>query len=73
MAGGSFYREEGRKQLCRVLIASLEPHVLREDVKRTALFKTRRAQEDEVVLHDLILEKALDQEKSVPAPKAYEA
>ncbi|KAG3016841.1 hypothetical protein PC120_g11390 [Phytophthora cactorum] len=41
--------------------------------KRTARFKTRRAPEDEVVLHGLILEKALDQEKSVPAPKAYEA
>eukprot|EP00644_Phytophthora_capsici_P000715 jgi/Phyca11/109335/e_gw1.16.425.1 len=51
-------------QLCSILIKSLEPKALREEVDRTARFQVRKAREDEVVLHDLILEKALDHEKS---------
>ncbi|EGZ24910.1 hypothetical protein PHYSODRAFT_373008, partial [Phytophthora sojae] len=51
-------------QLCSILIKSLEPKALREEVDRTARFQTCKAREDEVVLHDLILEKALDHEKA---------
>ncbi|KAE9257594.1 hypothetical protein PF002_g880 [Phytophthora fragariae] len=54
---------DGRNQLCSKLIKSLEPKVLREEIDRTARFQTRKAKEDEVVLYDLILEKALDHEK----------
>lgn len=59
-----FTGDDGRKQLCSILIKSLEPKALREEVDRTARFQTRKAREDEVILHDLILEKALDQEKA---------
>ncbi|KAF4137314.1 hypothetical protein GN958_ATG13483, partial [Phytophthora infestans] len=58
-----FNGKDGRKQLCRILMKSLEPKSLREKVDRTTRFQTRKAKEDEVVLHDLILEKALDIEK----------
>ncbi|EGZ04720.1 hypothetical protein PHYSODRAFT_308118 [Phytophthora sojae] len=56
-------------KLCHEIIdghgwRSLEPKALREEVDRTARFQTRKAREDEVVLHDLILEKALDHEKA---------
>lgn len=59
-----FTGDDGRKQLCSILIKSLEPKALREEVDRTARFQTCKAREDEVVLHDLILEKALDHEKA---------
>ncbi|ETI42599.1 hypothetical protein F443_12279 [Phytophthora nicotianae P1569] len=55
---------DGTKQLCSILIKSLEPKALREEVDRTARFQVRKAREDEVVLHDLIPEKALDHEKA---------
>ncbi|OWZ09958.1 hypothetical protein PHMEG_00017261 [Phytophthora megakarya] len=59
-----FDDDTGRKQLCRILIASLEPQALREDIERTVRFQARKAKEDEVVLHDLILEKALEHDKA---------
>eukprot|EP00644_Phytophthora_capsici_P013422 jgi/Phyca11/115839/e_gw1.29.159.1 len=58
-----FTGPDGTKQLCSILIKSLEPKALREEVDRTARFQVRKAREDEVILHDLILEKALDHEK----------
>ncbi|ETL89512.1 hypothetical protein L917_11571 [Phytophthora nicotianae] len=51
------------RELCRILVVSLEPQALREDVERSIRFQARKAKEDEVVLHDLILEKALEHEK----------
>ncbi|ETO72920.1 hypothetical protein F444_11073, partial [Phytophthora nicotianae P1976] len=56
--------DDGKQQLCRVLIASLEPRALREEVERTVRFQARAAKSDEVILHDLVLEKALDQGKN---------
>ncbi|ETN06367.1 hypothetical protein PPTG_13712 [Phytophthora nicotianae INRA-310] len=53
----------GKKELYRILVVSLEPQALREDVERSIRFQARKAKEDEVVLHDLILEKALEHEK----------
>ncbi|ETL36039.1 hypothetical protein L916_11922 [Phytophthora nicotianae] len=55
---------DGTKQLCSILNKSLEPKALKEEVDRTARFQVRKAREDEVVLHDLISEKALDHEKA---------
>ncbi|ETN07735.1 hypothetical protein PPTG_13060 [Phytophthora nicotianae INRA-310] len=60
---------DGRKQLCRILIASLEPQALRDEVERAVRFQSRKAKEDEVALHDLILTKALDQEKAFQSLK----
>ncbi|OWZ11437.1 hypothetical protein PHMEG_00015536 [Phytophthora megakarya] len=37
--------------------SSLEPKAFHDEVKRTNCFQRRKAKEDEVVLHDLILEK----------------
>ncbi|KAJ8525332.1 hypothetical protein ON010_g15783 [Phytophthora cinnamomi] len=59
-----FTGDDGRKQLCSILIKSLEPTALREEIDRTARFQTLEAREDEVVLHDLIYRKALDHEKA---------
>ncbi|POM76445.1 LOW QUALITY PROTEIN: Hypothetical protein PHPALM_6315 [Phytophthora palmivora] len=59
-----FTGDDGWKQLCSVMIKSLEPKALREEFDRTVCFQTRKAREDEVVLHDLILEKGLDHEKA---------
>ncbi|ETO66256.1 hypothetical protein F444_16505 [Phytophthora nicotianae P1976] len=59
-----FTGPDGTKQLCSILIKSLEPKALREEVDRTARFQVRKAREDEVILHELILEKALDHEKA---------
>ncbi|OWZ16598.1 LOW QUALITY PROTEIN: hypothetical protein PHMEG_0009582 [Phytophthora megakarya] len=56
-----FFTEE--QAMCSILIKSLESKALCEEVDRTARFQTRKAREDEVTLHDLILEKALDHEK----------
>ncbi|ETI46513.1 hypothetical protein F443_09070 [Phytophthora nicotianae P1569] len=56
--------DDGKQQLFRVPIASLEPRALREEVERTVRFQARAAQSDEVILHDLVLEKALDREKN---------
>ncbi|ETI44290.1 hypothetical protein F443_11005 [Phytophthora nicotianae P1569] len=59
-----FSGDDGKKQLCRVLIALFEPRALREEVERTVRFQARAAKSDEVILHDLVLEKALDQGKN---------
>ncbi|KAJ8575672.1 hypothetical protein ON010_g3544 [Phytophthora cinnamomi] len=59
---------DGRKQLCSILIKSLGPKAPREEVDRTARFQTGQAREDEVVLHDLILEKALDHDRGIERP-----
>ncbi|KAF1773075.1 hypothetical protein GQ600_8685 [Phytophthora cactorum] len=61
------------RYLCRVLIASLVAQGLREEVERTICFQARTAMSDEVALHDLVLEKALNQEKSLPKPKTRQA
>ncbi|GMF48756.1 unnamed protein product [Phytophthora fragariaefolia] len=58
-----FEDDTGRKQLYRILVASLEPQALREEVERTLRFQARNAKENEVALHDLILQKALEYEK----------
>eukprot|EP00644_Phytophthora_capsici_P013145 jgi/Phyca11/81483/gw1.5.1141.1 len=58
-----FDDDTGKKQLCRILVTSLKPQALREDVARSIRFQAQKAKEDEVVLHDLILEKALEHEK----------
>lgn len=58
-----FQGENGMKQLCRILIESLEPRTLREDVERTIRFEIPEAKDSEEKLHDVILEKALEQEK----------
>ncbi|POM77994.1 Hypothetical protein PHPALM_4542, partial [Phytophthora palmivora] len=50
-----FTEVHGKKQLCSILINSLEPKAHREEVDRTARFQTRKAKEDE---------KALDHEKA---------
>ncbi|ETN08773.1 hypothetical protein PPTG_11602 [Phytophthora nicotianae INRA-310] len=59
-----FSGDDGKQQLFRVPIASLEPRALREEVERTVRFQARAAKSDEVILHDLVLEKALDREKN---------
>ncbi|POM62525.1 hypothetical protein PHPALM_28315 [Phytophthora palmivora] len=58
-----FSDDTGKKQLCRILMSSLEPQALRQDVERTVRFQNRKAKEDEVALHDLILDKALEHDK----------
>ncbi|OWZ10107.1 hypothetical protein PHMEG_00017094 [Phytophthora megakarya] len=61
---GFFTEERGKTQLYPILIKSLEPKALREEVDRTARFQTHKARGNEVTLHDLILEKAPDHEKA---------
>ncbi|ETK86485.1 hypothetical protein L915_08885 [Phytophthora nicotianae] len=68
-----FSGDDGKQQLFRVPIASLEPRALREEVERTVRFQARAAQSDEVILHDLVLEKALDREKKLPEPTTRQA
>ncbi|OWZ17722.1 hypothetical protein PHMEG_0008291 [Phytophthora megakarya] len=58
-----FTGSDGRQHLCRILIASLEPQALHDEVERTIRFQLRKAKEDEVILHDLC-DKATDEQKA---------
>lgn len=58
-----FQGENGMKQLCRILIDSLEPRALRDDVERTIWLEVSDAKDSEEKLYDMILEKSLEQEK----------
>ena len=59
-----FDGSSGTKEKCKLLVASLEPSGLKEEVKATLRFQRPPAKEREDDLHDLILEKALEHERS---------
>ncbi|OWZ15878.1 hypothetical protein PHMEG_00010406 [Phytophthora megakarya] len=58
-----FEASNGSKEKCKLLISSLEPRTLRDEVERSIRFQKPNAKEDERELHDLILEKALEQDR----------
>ncbi|KAL3658041.1 hypothetical protein V7S43_016886 [Phytophthora oleae] len=64
-----FTGSDGRQHPCRILIASLEPKALLDEVQRVSRFQARKAKEDEVLLHDLVLEQALYQERAYQSQK----
>lgn len=51
------------KEKCKLLIESLSPNELKMDVKNAIRFQASNARSDECKLHDLILEKALEQDR----------
>ncbi|OWZ00584.1 LOW QUALITY PROTEIN: hypothetical protein PHMEG_00028190 [Phytophthora megakarya] len=60
---------DGRQQAATMSYLDSIPQVLHDKVKRTIRFQRRKAKEDEVVLHDLILEKSLNHEKAFHSKK----
>ncbi|POM62715.1 hypothetical protein PHPALM_28094 [Phytophthora palmivora] len=50
-----FDTEDGTKEKCTLLISSVAPEVLKEDVKNSLRFQAPDAKRDEGKLHDLIL------------------
>ncbi|OWZ07580.1 hypothetical protein PHMEG_00020007 [Phytophthora megakarya] len=61
--GACFERPSGVKEKCKLLVVSLEPKSLREDVERVIRFQKPAAKDNKRELHDLILEKALEQDR----------
>ncbi|POM69892.1 Hypothetical protein PHPALM_13793 [Phytophthora palmivora] len=58
-----FKDQEGMKLKCKLLVASLEPQTLREDVEAILAYQNRAARTEEKVLFKIILEKALEHER----------
>jgi hypothetical protein len=48
---------------CKLLVESIEPHSLREEVSAIVKYQVRTAKEDEKELFKLILEKSFDQDR----------
>ncbi|ETP50476.1 hypothetical protein F442_04380 [Phytophthora nicotianae P10297] len=55
-----FIDQEGLKLKCKLLVASLEPQALREEIESILAYQNRTARSDEKVLFKTILEKALE-------------
>ncbi|ETP51550.1 hypothetical protein F442_03334 [Phytophthora nicotianae P10297] len=58
-----FIDQEGQKLKCKLLVASLEPQTLREEIESILAYQNRVARSDEKVLFKIILEKALEHER----------
>ncbi|OWZ00649.1 hypothetical protein PHMEG_00028115 [Phytophthora megakarya] len=58
-----FEGDNGLKEKCKLLIESLAPNELKTDVKNAIRFQIPVARSDEKKLHDLILEKTLEQDR----------
>ncbi|ETN07650.1 hypothetical protein PPTG_12993 [Phytophthora nicotianae INRA-310] len=58
-----FMHQEGLKLKCKLLVASLEPQALREEIESILVYQNRTARSDEKVLFKIILEKALELER----------
>ncbi|KAG6576398.1 uncharacterized protein IUM83_09044 [Phytophthora cinnamomi] len=58
-----FEGEHGSKEKCKLLIESLSPYELKPDVKNAIRFQAPAALTDECKLYDLILAKALEQDR----------
>jgi hypothetical protein len=60
---GFFTGKEGVRLKCKLLVESIEPHSLREEVSAIVKYQVRTAKEDEKELFKLILEKSFDQDR----------
>lgn len=58
-----FDTDEGKKERCKLLIASLEPVSLRDEIEAMVKFQHREAKDSEEKLFELILSRALEQER----------
>ncbi|OWZ13400.1 hypothetical protein PHMEG_00013278 [Phytophthora megakarya] len=58
-----FEGQHGSKEKCKLLIESLSPNELKSEVKNAIRFQAPAALKDECKLHDLILAKALEQDR----------
>ncbi|KAJ8575617.1 hypothetical protein ON010_g3596 [Phytophthora cinnamomi] len=58
-----FEGEHGWKDKCKLLVESLSPNELKLDVNNTICFQALAALKEEYKLHDLILAKALEQDR----------
>jgi hypothetical protein len=58
-----FDGEHGAKEKCKLLIESLSPGELKLEVKNAIRFQVPAARSDECKLHNLVLEKALEQDR----------
>ncbi|OWY99040.1 hypothetical protein PHMEG_00030034 [Phytophthora megakarya] len=58
-----FDGDHGSKEKCKLLVESLAPAELKQDVKNALRFRAPAARHDEIKLYDLILEKALEQDR----------
>ncbi|ETI57422.1 hypothetical protein L914_00244 [Phytophthora nicotianae] len=60
---GCFEFEAGSKEKCCLLINSITPEALKEEVKNALCYESPDAKSDKRKLHDLILAKALEQDR----------
>ncbi|ETI56395.1 hypothetical protein L917_00928 [Phytophthora nicotianae] len=58
-----FDSETGMKEKCSLLVNSSSPEALKEEIKNTLRYQSPEAKTNECKLHDLILAKALDQDR----------
>lgn len=58
-----FTGKEGTRLRCKLLVESLEPRSLRDEIAMTVKYQARTAKEDEKELFKLILAKALEQDR----------
>jgi len=58
-----FEDQEGRKLKCKLLVASLEPQPMREEIEAILAYQNRAAWADERALFKIIVEKALEHER----------
>ncbi|ETP29424.1 hypothetical protein F442_21422, partial [Phytophthora nicotianae P10297] len=58
-----FESEAGLKEKCSLLINSITPEALKEEVKNALRYQSPGAKSDEYQLHNLILEKAFEQDR----------
>ncbi|ETP11508.1 hypothetical protein F441_12976 [Phytophthora nicotianae CJ01A1] len=58
-----FIDQEGLKLKCKLLVASLDPPALREEIESILAYQNRTARSDEKVIFKTILEKALEHER----------
>ncbi|OWY98480.1 hypothetical protein PHMEG_00030748 [Phytophthora megakarya] len=68
-----FKDHEGLKLKCKLLVSSIEPQALREDIEAILAYQNRAARTDEKVLFKIILEKALEHERDFQRRKRQRA
>eukprot|EP00644_Phytophthora_capsici_P010180 jgi/Phyca11/50748/gw1.41.315.1 len=60
---GCFSGNEGAKEKCKLLVASIEPATLRDNIKSIIKYQNRAAGENERELFDLVVKMALEQDR----------
>ncbi|OWY92108.1 hypothetical protein PHMEG_00039026, partial [Phytophthora megakarya] len=66
---GCFEGKEGAKERCKLIVSSIEPTALRDNIKLAIKYQNRKAGENEQELFDLVIKLALEQEREFRSRK----